>query len=598
MDRLSERVGSTGSLQAEGLANILGCPPFDLLTLVLRESAQNIWDARLRDAGSRAPRMVIRVRTLTPSQAAKLRATLGSAAHSEREPVGTDDLARLLAAPNSPIRVLEIADFNTVGLRGGIDPRSHSGNFVRFFFDVGGTHFATGDGGTYGYGRSSLYLISRARTILVDSIPSDPQGERRFMGCRIGNSYQAGTITGELNRFTGRHFWGRRHGGMGGGIHPLMGQESRDVSADLGMPDRVDLASGTSILIPWPDLGDGPVADRIVEILLENLWPKMVPRDGHRPMEFEIEVDGVNVPLPDPCVHRIYRLFAESLTNARTRSQSLGALPVTRYTTALGHLAFASQSRTPPLQPTCFGDERPPTFATGVHHIALMRPSELVVRYLELPRLDDSKDWCGVFLCADDSEVRDAFARAEPPAHDDWVPDRLDGPDRSIVRVALRKIPEMARDRFAALSPSAGPESDVSLGAAGDRFAARFVAGDGTGPGFAEPPKTRGRGGRSLISAPEFDNLRVEQGRRIARFRFRAVGPTNCWVAAQPAIAMEGMADLPAEIEPPTVSGWLTPSGHATLGTTCHLGVEGVYFVDVEFNGYYAIALTLREEPS
>src|SRR3546814_10439966 len=48
LERLSERVGTTGSIQGEGIANLLGRPPFDPLTLVLRESGQNIWDARSR----------------------------------------------------------------------------------------------------------------------------------------------------------------------------------------------------------------------------------------------------------------------------------------------------------------------------------------------------------------------------------------------------------------------------------------------------------------------------------------------------------------------------------------------------------------------
>ena len=42
LERLSERVGTTGSIQGEGIANLLGRPPFDPLTLVLRESGQNI----------------------------------------------------------------------------------------------------------------------------------------------------------------------------------------------------------------------------------------------------------------------------------------------------------------------------------------------------------------------------------------------------------------------------------------------------------------------------------------------------------------------------------------------------------------------------
>ena len=56
---------------------------------------------------------------------------------------------------------------------------------------------------------------------------------------------------------------------------------------------------------------------------------------------------------------------------------------------------------------------------TDVHHVALMRKAELVVRYEAGPPLPgDHFGYAGVFKCDDD--VDEIFRRSEPPTHDDW----------------------------------------------------------------------------------------------------------------------------------------------------------------------------------
>src|SRR5580658_8350755 len=76
--------------------------------------------------------------------------------------------------------------------------------------------------------------------------------------------------------------------------------------------------------------------------------------------------------------------------------------------------------------------------------------AELVVRYFERQELDvEGFQWAGVFKPVPD--VDDSFALAEPPAHDDWVPQAvLDKGKRSEVKVALIRIREAA-DKY--LSP-------------------------------------------------------------------------------------------------------------------------------------------------
>ena len=140
-------------------------------------------------------------------------------------------------------------------------------------------------------------------------------------------------------------------------------------------------------------------------------------------------------------------------------------------------------------------------FVNGVGHVALMRPSELVVRYLEVSGArSDGRQWAGVFICVDDAEVRNVFASSEPPAHDDWIPDRIeDKQARRIVRQTVNTyIPQTVRTAFALATQPAGSDEDRgSLAAAADAFAGEFLQGDGTapappGPGGAGPGGSRG----------------------------------------------------------------------------------------------------------
>lgn len=589
MERLSERVGGTGSLQAEGIANILGRPPFDKLTLVLREAAQNIWDARLRKEGASAPRMLVRLRTLAPAQQEALKACLAGGSAGEREPAHLDELAQHLAR-SGPIQVLEIADFNTVGLHGGIDPRNSSSNFVRFFFDIGAAHFQDGDGGTYGYGRSSLYLMSAVRTILVDSVPYDEPAGRRVMACRIGNSYTARRMAGEPSRFTGRHFWGRRMDDSS--IHPVIGDPATMIADSLGLPHRAEGESGTTIMIPWPELEGQPPGEAIVKAVRDNLWPKMVSRGGRRPMRFEVDIEGRSLPIPDPSSHPTYSLFSEALLSARSRASGMGALPILRYSTELGHMGFASRLRSADGSVGEAGHDR---FRNGVHHVALMRPSELVVRYLEFPGLDDTRDWAGVFLCSEEDEIRNAFAQSEPPAHDDWVPDRLDGNDRLIVQFALRSIRSHVRTRFAAQVPVASAPLTTSLGGAADRFANQFLSGDGSAPrlGDGKAPRPRPRPAM-VVPTPVFVGLEHVGGRSLARFRVRFPGPDPTRVKGVASVVIQGGGELPEGLREPVVTGWRCPDGSLVAGDGCLLKTPGDYHVEIEFKDRYALEFRLQ----
>lgn len=598
LERLSERVGPTGSLQGEGIANLLGRPPFDPLTLVIREAGQNIWDARsaVVSRSDRVPHMLVRVRTLTTRQSGVLRRLFDAGDETTNEPVGTSVLEQCLKEAG-PIKVLEICDFGTTGLCGDTDPQKSKSKFVRFFFDIGSAHFDSGDGGTYGYGRSSLYLAGAGKAIVVDSLTDDDSNERRFMAARIGSSYERSTRKGK-ERFTGRHFWGRV--AESGRVAPVVGSRAASLARALGMPDREASDSGTSVLIPWPELPAKDTARVITDIILHNLWPKLVKTKGVPSMVVEVELDGESIPLPDPARHPAYGLFATALVRARSRNPAKGAFPLgtIKPHQIAGHIAFADQS--PRVLLGCDEDVRPErVFDRGVRHVALMRASELVVRYDEFPETVGSKEWAGVFLCDDTPAISRIFASSEPPAHDDWIPDRLIGQDASLVRVTRRRrIPEKVKELYGAnLRSESGEPSKASLAGIADRFSSNYLQGDGSSADAESAVggaggKSKGAGIRSL----RFLRLKLDGSVRLAVFSTGSSFAGPVLVRADVAIEGASADDVPADYRLPEVRGWTLPSGSFSEGCSVTIKPDGDYLLEVEFNGDYSITASLIVE--
>ena len=141
------------------------------------------------------------------------------------------------------------------------------------------------------------------------------------------------------------------------------------------------------------------------------------------------------------------------------------------------------------------------------HSITLMRhQAELVVRRVERQELDvEGFQWAGVFKPVPD--VDDSFALAEPPAHDDWVPQAVqDKGKRSEVKVALIRI-RVAADTY--LSPPklsvASSETPPSAAHVGDMLADLLGGLEGPAPSsrVAHPaPADTGSWASSRTTAP------------------------------------------------------------------------------------------------
>lgn len=544
-DLFSEPYGAAGNLGSNFL-RLLGAPPLDRLQTVIREAVQNVADAAKLGAG---PGILIRLRTLREAERVVL-------ADNVLRDLPQDDVSRerlQAALSRDDLPVLEICDFRTTGLGGPtrsdrIPVGTERTDFIDFIRNIGTPSDTSHGGGTYGFGKVALYRASRCSTILVDTLAHGMGVEgRRLICCHVGRSFDV-PDHGVLRRFTGRHWWGTRDP-LDGIVDPIVGAAATDLAASLGLPPREGGLTGTSIMILDFDAEDDDLqvsGRRVVEALLWNFWPRMmseVPRE--RRFVCRVEVEGVVLPVPKPEEFAPLDLFCKAMRAARNRSgDEVHAIESRRPARLLGSLAVARGLRSPRQPMVAQGSKIPDV----VHHIALMRPVELVVKYLEgMPLPDESLEWAGVFLTSDADEVEQAFADSEPPAHDDWIPDSLEkGHSRTFVNVALRELKAHASQIGATppLRPQ-GPGSGTPLARLGNRLGTVLEGVGGDGPGPGSDTRRRGGGNPQLprASQPVFDRLELGLEGRVAVFMTEVTQDrrrSGSTLVASASIAIEG----------------------------------------------------------
>jgi hypothetical protein len=522
LERYSEPYSATGGLAAEGVLNQLGRPDIEALEVLVREAVQNCWDAKRPDVG-------------------KIRVEIG------RQHLGkaTLDLVRerLLVDPPKGLplqeelvpglEVLYFADFGTDGLGGPTraDQPGQKRDFVDFVRNIGQPPDKDLGGGSFGYGKAAFYIASSARTIIIDTLCVDPGGrlERRLIACGLGENFD------DAGRpYTGRHWWGRIINGV---PEPLTGVDAAAVAQVLGLPDRSGAADlGTTVVVVAPSVA--PVADDggdytmqfIAEALAWNFWPRMISTRGgtRRTMEFRLVDGGQDVRLPDPRTHERLRGFVEAMD--RLREEPSGdddyvmdrVVDCRRPLRTLGRLVILKGPVAPIVNPTRSVPQGARITADSVHHVALMRNAELVVKYLPGPLPTTGRlGYSGVFRCLVD--VDEAFRRSEPPTHDDWIHRAVprEGHQRTFVKVALDRIASFCREA-AGYDGVAGAVADgdgVPLGEFADSLASLMPGIDG--PGARQPPSTGATGVKKRRNAP---------GRTSA-----STASENVWVAEETA---------------------------------------------------------------
>ena len=619
----SEPYSRDGNIAADGAARLLGQPALSPLELVIRESIQNSWDASLQTDGT--PRYFLRIRYLEASQMEAIRSFFRELPPDEAD----EPVARLLRRfLSSSGLVMEICDERTQGLDGPTSASKalavgESANFVNFIRNIGSARDLAQGGGTYGFGKSSLFRISRCQTIIVHSVIRAESGvENRLIGKALGAAFDH-----DGKRFTGRHWWGSIDQGDGGSVDPILNEKAAELAACLGFQERTTHENtGTSLMILDPDLEEfDPLGDftnsptteirnhlaaRIQDTILWHCWPKFTRRnDGNLPMECDLSILGEDYVLPDPTTIQPLFLMTQALSRARAREDLIHCQRPKKLLGFFGQCSASLDLVADDRFRRHLGDTS--LIPEHLHHVALLRPAELVVRYLQgTVNMAEQRQWAGVFITdiGEKAEVEKAFAMSEPPAHDDWQPraaQSLTPHQRTYVNVALKRI----RERITDLSGSDIRQGSLTGGEARSSLAA--LAGDlgrsliGAGPGGADgrKPGTGGSGGRrsSLrVGAPISDGTSLLNGRPVARFRVHLTGPADStpaitftpWVqmdeGSKDAVAPNGIA--------PEVIGVQINDQHLPLlegAYTCPVHTDGTNIqVLVSIPDYVAVGLS------
>ena len=456
---LIEPVSRAGRVDLDKIVGQVQQADLHPITILVREFAQNSWDARNPDNDDPV-RFEVEGFELDPLQLMALNdevfVDLGTS--------GVKYLSRfLLSRRHQKVRALVLSDWNTIGLEGVTDPRvvdpyhpKGKSAWTSYLHDIGaGQSEAAGHGGRYGMGRTSAYGVSKLRTIIVytRTRPGGTREESRLIAVSIGGKDRDGDA-----RLTGRVWWGDVEGEL---AHPIVGSEADRIAASIGFKKRKPGDLGLSVMVLEPSTLDPRTNDGTLESVMHlvadgimwNLWPKY--ETSARSMEFTVRFNGEAIPVPSPSDHPILREFVDlgktvrrwgrrGSSPPRSKSGLITLYPITYHSVLLGHLAikpFAMQ-RDPSVD-----EERLRQIggiAVPTSHVLLMRSPELVVNYLKINApVEEPTNVIGMFIPVNVDAVDEAFALAEPVAHDRWhlssIPEDEETA-RGYVRTALRKI--------------------------------------------------------------------------------------------------------------------------------------------------------------
>lgn len=559
-----------GDIAGDGTKKLLGTSVAPA-SLLLRETAQNSWDARRHEG---IPEYQMRFRTLDEKGMRVLRRQVFT-----KTPAGVGaDLARALRGPS--MRVIEIHDRGTMGLGGPTRNDSmvvagRTTNYRDFVLTVGAPRDQKYGGGTYGFGKTSAFRASKYGTIIVWTRiePSRGQFEQRLIAIAVNESFDFGG-----GRFTGQQWWGRSSAGQGLiQVEPILDEDARELGEALFERGFSDDETGTSIMVLAPEFHEGrdTFVKEVARAVTENLWPKLIEGQADaRRMRIGLVVDGQTIAIQGAKDSAVIAAKQECL--AVVRQLQAGQESTNRFVEdfeircgspkrRIGHLALRA-CVSPPGDP----------FKDAENVVTLMRSgAELVVDEQAYPTFDNGRgEWVGVFK--PDLEMDDAFAAAEPPTHDAWSPTALRGHSKTFVNVGLKRIREAVKDF---LAPALDPEEvreESSVGELAQALSALAApALDGDAPS-ADSSKSgrRGRPQKRRNARRRMSNVEIlgyellpsgsakSSGESMTQFNLRALSDSkNGQVRVTPKFTISGEGDQRILDDEVYVDTWVTGQG-------------------------------------
>ncbi|MFC3848641.1 hypothetical protein ACFORJ_00455 [Corynebacterium hansenii] len=568
-----------GGVTGSGVMRQLGTPSMELLDVLVRESAQNSWDAAIGDQ----IRYSIEFRRLG-EHADAWRRLIGDSDSTDGTVVHPGDLT-----PDTLILI--IGDRGTSGLGGPLlaDEKvkpGHVANFVQFLRNVGEPRDKDLGGGTYGFGKAIFYNLSACGAILVDTHCTDRVNRRRLMGAALGDPF-SGT---DGVRYTGRHWWGATDDSRGVPL-PLLEDEAAAMSRQFGLPGFDDGETGTDVAILMPNLGlaEGEeesrhdnideAADRVVSAILWHLWPKLGSA-GRRPeIKVSVVADGRPVPIQRPDQYPFLRPFTLSLDAIEADKGSTIVRKTKKFPGEVGKWAIHF-CQADPTSGSNAGLLSAKPFTSPYHHVARMRQAKLVVDYLECePYPGQDMGYGAAFIASPDFDQ--CFADAEPPTHDKWETRGLPDKARLVVNHATTNLRKGIKELLA--SRASSRSSDLAgLGRLSSNLA-RLIPFDGREANPATPKKTQAtraggkRGPTAKVIGPPRLVREGSELKMIAEVRPPDVGHRQVTLIADPYVVLDDGRrenDAPINAPTPTIIGWRDEEGNV-LSDGSALSVTG-----------------------
>ncbi len=584
-----------GDIAGEGAKKLLGTS-LEVPSLLLRETAQNSWDARV--GNGIVPEYQMRFTTLNAARMSVLRDMVMPRTAPDSSLSGTVRKSRLPA--------IEIHDRGTTGLdgptRNDIQVTSRSStNFRDFILTVGAPRDQQYGGGTYGFGKTASFRASRCGTIIVwTRIGTGAGFEERFIAVSVSPNF---SMNGK--RYTGQQWWGIRSSNQGvANVQPVTGPDAHELGEVLFERGFQGNETGTSIMILDPVFDEGRDAfiAACAGAATRNLWPKMIPgQPADRRMTISLTKDGEHVPLAagqdaqtlaerERCLTAIRDVQAgQEPPEDLVRVEEIWCM---RPKMLVGHLAIA-----PCLFPV--GDDT-------VNTVTFMRnQAELVVCENDYPSLQNGRDnWVAVFKPV--KECDDAFAAAEPPTHDTWNPSSLQKPQKTYVNVALKRIKEALAEYLRPADASVVPGEHVSTGELADSLRVLAMGTDGGHPNGLPSSKRKNTGGlrrngrKKAVEILSSDLLPLSRdsapGQVSARMELRApTGVNTMTVTPDLSIVVDGSGPI-RDMDHVRIDSWTTAMGEITGGESLEVHGGDVFFIDITYPENVAVNCAFRTE--
>lgn len=156
-------------------------------------------------------------------------------------------------------KFLSVRDYNTTGLTGAIslnDKKDNDwGNFLKLIRNFGKSKKEDGQGGSWGYGKTTFYKIGIGMVAYYTRIKTTLGFEERLMICEIENEEDAnGVLHGISSSNTGIAWWGKLENkdDINSDILPLTNHdEIMKVLSCFNIKPYVGEETGTAVIIPF-----------------------------------------------------------------------------------------------------------------------------------------------------------------------------------------------------------------------------------------------------------------------------------------------------------------------------------------------------------